>query len=188
MRLILSATAIRTFIDLNEQSADSVCGSALFWRKDMCLICDRIEMIKNGKNPYFVKELETGYVVIGDNQHFYGYTLFLYKHHKNKTELFHLDQTEKQKFLEEMSIVAEAVSKAFGAEKMNYELLGMGDAHLHWHLFPRKTGDLENYGDHGKGPVWWYPEEKMYSDDNCPSPEELAEMKAKLLAELDKLI
>ena len=25
----------------------------------MCLICDRIEMIKNGTNPYFVKELET---------------------------------------------------------------------------------------------------------------------------------
>ncbi len=27
----------------------------------MCLICDRIEMIKNGENPYFVRELETGY-------------------------------------------------------------------------------------------------------------------------------
>lgn len=25
----------------------------------MCFICDRIEMIKNGTNPYFVKELET---------------------------------------------------------------------------------------------------------------------------------
>ena len=24
----------------------------------MCLICDRIEMIKKGANPYFVKELE----------------------------------------------------------------------------------------------------------------------------------
>ena len=36
----------------------------------MCFICDRIEMIKNGSNPYFVKEFETGYVVIGDNQHF----------------------------------------------------------------------------------------------------------------------
>ena len=28
-----------------------------------CLICKRIEMIKNNENPYFVKELETGYVV-----------------------------------------------------------------------------------------------------------------------------
>ncbi len=24
----------------------------------MCLICDRVEMIKNGTNPYFVKELD----------------------------------------------------------------------------------------------------------------------------------
>ena len=29
----------------------------------MCLICERINMIKDGTNPYFVKELETGYVV-----------------------------------------------------------------------------------------------------------------------------
>jgi len=153
----------------------------------MCLICDRIEMIKNGTNPYFVKELETGYVVIGDNQHFYGYTLFLYKHHGAITELFHLEKEEKMKFMEEMTIVAEAVSKAFGAEKMNYELLGMGDAHLHWHLYPRREGDIENYGNHGKGPVWWYPMEKMYSDENRPSLEQLAEMKAELLKELDSL-
>ncbi|MDE7398523.1 MAG: HIT family protein [Oscillospiraceae bacterium] len=154
----------------------------------MCLICDRIEMIKKGENPYFVKELETGYVVIGDNQHFYGYTLFLYKNHENKTELFHLQFDEKMKFLEEMSIVAEAVSKAFGAEKMNYELLGMGDAHLHWHLYPRRSGDIENYGNNGKGPVWCYPMDKMYSDDNRPNSNELEEMKRKLLSELDKLI
>ena len=42
----------------------------------MCLICDRINMIKQGTNKYFVAELETGYVVLGDNQHFLGYTLF----------------------------------------------------------------------------------------------------------------
>ncbi len=151
----------------------------------MCFICDRINMIKDGTNPYFVKELETGYVVIGDNQHFKGYTLFLYKEHK--TELFQLDHAIKLKFLEEMSLVAEAVSNAFGAEKMNYELLGNGDSHLHWHLFPRVSGDLENYGNHGKGPVWCYPMEKMYSDENRPSPTELEEMKRKLLNELDKI-
>lgn len=113
----------------------------------MCLICDRINMIKEGTNPYFVKELETGYVVIGDNQHFKGYSIFLCKEHK--TELFQLDYSKKMKFLEEMSVVAEAVSNAFGADKMNYELLGNGDTHLHWHLFPRRAGDIENYGNKG---------------------------------------
>ncbi len=151
----------------------------------MCFICDRIDMIKNRTNPHFVKELETGYVVIGDNQHFKGYTLFLCKEHV--TELFHLDKAYKMKFLEEMSMVAQAVSKAFGAEKMNYELLGNGETHLHWHLFPRVSGDLGEYGNDGKGPVWWYPMDKMYSDDNRPSDDELNEMKEKLLAELDAL-
>ena len=152
----------------------------------MCLICNRINMTKEGSNPYFVKEIETGYVVIGDSQHFRGYTLFLCKEHK--TELFQLEHGTKMKFLEEMSIVAEAVANAFGAEKMNYELLGNGDTHLHWHLFPRVSGDLGDYGSNGKGPVWWYPMEKMYSEDNRPSDKELEMMKVKLLNELEKLL
>lgn len=152
----------------------------------MCLICDRIEMIKNGTNPYFVKELETGYVVIGDNQHFKGYTLFLCKQHKK--ELFYLEKEFVAKFMQEMVLVAEAAMKAFSAEKMNYECLGQGDAHLHWHLYPRRTGDIDTYGNNGVGPVWWYPMEMMYSDDNRPTDDELAEMKEKLLVELDNLI
>lgn len=151
----------------------------------MCFICDRIEMIKNNENPYFVKELSTGYVVLGDNQHFKGYTLFLCKQHK--IELFHLDRDFKMKFLEEMSLVAEAVSKAFKADKINYELLGNGETHLHWHLFPRVAGDIENYGNAGKGPVWWYPMEKMYDDSNRPTKQELEELKEKLLIELDNI-
>ena len=77
----------------------------------MCLICDRIKMIKINQNKFFVKELKTGYVVLGDNQHFKGYTLFLYKEHEN--ELYQLEPNEKLNFLEEMSLVGEAVSKAF---------------------------------------------------------------------------
>ncbi len=152
----------------------------------MCLICDRINMIKAGTNPYFVKELETGYVVIGDNQHFKGYTLFLCKIHE--TELFCLEKSFAAKFMNEMVTVSEAVQNAFHAEKMNYECLGNGDTHLHWHLFPRVTGDIENYGNHGRGPVWWYPIEKMYDDGNRPTSKELETFKSALLQELDKLI
>jgi len=112
----------------------------------------------------------------------------LYKNHV--VELFDLDTKERTKHLFEMTLVAEAVKKAFGAQKMNYECLGNGDggAHIHWHLFPRRTGDIENYGNNGKGPVWWYPMDKMYADVNRPDNEELMDMKAKLLCELDKLL
>lgn len=146
-----------------------------------CFVCERIAMIKASENPYFVYELETGYVVIGDHQHFYGYTLFLYKEHV--TELYHIPKETRQKHLEEMSLVYEAVANAFKPEKMNSELLGNGDAHVHWHLFPRNTGDTPE-----KGPVWWLPKEEMFSDTKRPSSEELIKMKEKLKLEIERLL
>lgn len=145
-----------------------------------CLICERIEMIKDESNPYFVAELETGYVVIGDHQYFKGYTLFLCKHHE--TELHFLEEEFKEKFLIEMSKVAEAAYKAFDAKKMNYELLGNGDSHIHWHLFPRREGDSPE-----KGPVWWLDRKIMFSSEVMPNENELKEMKIKLFNELEKL-
>lgn len=94
-----------------------------------CLICDRIKLIQENKNPYFVRELSTGYVVLADSQYFEGYTIFLSKRHV--TELHQLASAEKLAFLEEMSLVQEACAKAFHADKMNIELLGNGDAHVH---------------------------------------------------------
>jgi diadenosine tetraphosphate (Ap4A) HIT family hydrolase len=146
-----------------------------------CLICERIEMIKQGTNPYFVIELETGYVVMGDHQHFKGYTLFLCKQHV--TELHQLPQEFKMKHLEEMSIVAEAVYNVFKPEKMNYELLGNGDTHVHWHLFPRVTGDTPQ-----KGPVWWLPREEMWDDSKRPKEKELKIMIDELNAEIIGLL
>lgn len=88
--------------------------------------------------------------------------------------------------MKEMVIVSKAVAIAFDCDKMNYECLGNGDTHLHWHLFPRVKGDLGDYGNDGKGPVWWLPQEIMWNDDNIPNNDELEKMKTKLLKELDK--
>lgn len=151
----------------------------------MCDICKTIEKSLNGENPYYVKELSTGVVVLGWNQHFYGYTLFICK--KHATELYELEPAFQAEYLKEMVIVAKAVSKAFHADKMNYECLGNGDTHLHFHLFPRKAGDLGEYGNDGKGPVWWLPQSIMWSDDNIPDEKELEAMKAKLNIKLDEL-
>ncbi|MDO4355832.1 MAG: HIT family protein [Clostridia bacterium] len=152
----------------------------------MCLVCDRIEWIRRGENPYFVRELETGYVVIGDHQQFFGYALFLCRRHV--AELYELEPEFRQKHLMEMATVAEAVHRAFGADKMNYELLGNGDgSHAHWHLFPRRAGDLSAYSS-APGPVWWTPREVMYDEGNRPDAAALEDMKARLAAELEKLL
>ena len=89
----------------------------------MCGICERIQMIQNHTNPYFVMELETGYVVMGDHQRIHGYTLFLCKLHVH--ELHQLDLSFRSKHLTEMSVVSEAVNRAFHADKMNIESLGI---------------------------------------------------------------
>lgn len=146
-----------------------------------CLVCSRIELIKAGQNPYFVRELKTGYVVMGDRQRIKGYTLFLCKEHA--TELHFLEEGFRKEFLYEMSVVAEAVYNAFQPDKLNYELLGTGNGvHMHWHIFPRRTGDTPK-----KGPVWQLGEE-LRADEYVPGAEELEEMKQRLNGELDRLL
>ena len=147
-----------------------------------CLVCERIAQIQNNTNPYFVKKLDTGFVVLGDHQRFRGYTLFLCKEH-NATELHHLERKFKLRFLEEMSLVAEAVHNAFTPEKLNCELLGNGCAHLHWHIFPRRAGDTPT-----PGPVWWMPKEEMYCDSTRPRASERDELITQLRCELEKLL
>jgi diadenosine tetraphosphate (Ap4A) HIT family hydrolase len=141
---------------------------------DNCLVCDRISKILDNTNPYFVAELETGYVVVGDFQYFKGYALFLCKQHM--TELHELDNDFKIKFLEEMSEVAEAVYIAFRPKKLNYELLGNTDSHLHWHIFPRYGNDPRP-----EGVTWCIDKSIRYSEEAKPSDQELKNIKEKLL-------
>lgn len=136
-----------------------------------CLVCDRIDLIKNKQNIFFVKELETGYVVLADHQSYPGYTLFLCKNHVS--ELHELNNDFKQKYLHEMSQVANAVFKAFTPDKLNYELLGNTNTHAHWHLIPRsKTDKLPHTA------IWAVDEEER---SYKPTLEELNELKKNLL-------
>ena len=146
---------------------------------DRCLVCGRIEKTLRGENPYFVRELETGYVVLGDHQRFEGYTLLLCREHA--TELSQLAPDFRAAFLRDMAVTAEAVENAFRPDKMNYELLGAGPGrHMHWHLFPRRAGDTPR-----PGPVW--RAEDMNDERFLPPPEKLEELKAALNRELDRL-
>lgn len=133
-----------------------------------CLICTRISDIKNGNNPYFVKELKAGYVVLGDYQFYKGYTLFLSKIHVS--ELHELNSL-RLPFLEEMAIVAEAVFKTFKPSKLNYELLGNTDKHLHWHIIPRYKND-----PNPKEPIWTLDKNIRYADSTKPSKQKLKEL------------
>ncbi len=148
---------------------------------DNCLICERIAWIRENRNPYFVRELNTGYVVIGDCQRIKGYTLFLCKQHAY--ELHELEPHYRDEFLHEMAVVAEAVYHAFQPDKLNYALLGVGRGlHMHWHIYPRRDGDTPV-----PGPVWQLGKE-LTDEKYHPTGEELEWLKARLNEELGKLL
>lgn len=87
----------------------------------------------------------------------------------------------RSKHLQEMVLVSQAVYDAFHPEKLNYEVLGNGDSHIHWHLFPRITGDIPM-----RGPVWLLPPEEMFSESKKPSAEELKSMIDLLKSHIDQ--
>lgn len=144
-----------------------------------CSLCENIKNIKN--DPYFIMELETGYVMLGWYQRFKGYTVFVCKTHAS--ELHQLEPAFKIKFLNEMSIVAEAVFNVYKPDKMNYELLGNGVSHLHWHLYPRVAGDTPC-----KGPVWWLPKEELFSEATRPGETERQAAIGKIKSEIERLL
>lgn len=145
-----------------------------------CLICQRIDLIKKSLNPYFVAELKTGYVVLGDSQYFKGYTLFLSKIHTSEIHL--LPSDTKKIFLEEMSFVAEAVYHLFKPKKLNYELLGNTDEHLHWHIFPRYGTDPQP-----DMPIWVIDKKIQNAPEYVPTSEMLREVTKKLADEINKI-
>lgn len=144
-----------------------------------CKICDSHSHIKD--DPYFITELETGYVVLGWYQRFRGYTVFQCKEHG--PELFDLEWEFRKKHLLEMSVVAEAVNNLFGPDKMNYELLGNGCSHIHWHLYPRRKGDTPKVSS-----VYQLPNEELFDEASRPNDEEREELKRAIRQEIERLM
>ncbi|HBP37436.1 MAG TPA: HIT family protein [Clostridiales bacterium] len=144
-----------------------------------CKMCDNQKNILN--DPYFIIELETGYVILGWFQKFKGYTVFTCKEHG--PELHNLERHFKIKHLEEMTVVAEAIYNIFNPDKINYELLGNGCPHIHWHLYPREKGDTPIVSS-----VYQLPNSVLFDESTRPSDEERIELINKIKAEIMRLL
>lgn len=46
-----------------------------------CLICDRVQMAREGRNPFLIAEFDHTIFVVGDHQFHRGYSLVLLKAH-----------------------------------------------------------------------------------------------------------
>ena len=126
-----------------------------------CGICAVIDRIKSRSFRDFIAELNSCYVILGDQQFYRGYCVLFSKIHA--TELYLMPADAARTLSDEMRLCAEAIAEVVKPWKMNYECLGNSIPHVHWHLLPRYESDELRHG-----PVWLRPEaeRKVSLDEN----------------------
>ncbi len=108
---------------------------------DGCWICENLHQPEN----LVFYESRTSIAKLNPDQLFQGYTFLALKWHEE--EFHRLSDKDRKSFLEDMSTVGKALAATLNPDKMNYELLGNAQPHLHWHIIPRHKTD----------PMWGRP-------------------------------
>lgn len=115
------------------------------------LIHDWVDAARAGTNRHVAGRLQSGWVVAGGRQNLPGYCLLLPD--PVVGDLNELDLAGRRQFLADMTLVGDAVMKAFQPLRLNYEILGNTEPALHAHIFPRYTWEPKILRTK---PVWFY--------------------------------
>jgi diadenosine tetraphosphate (Ap4A) HIT family hydrolase len=97
--------------------------------------------------------------------------------HRHATELYELTPAQRHAFADDVSTAARAIMAAVGAFKMNYEVLGNADPHVHCHLIPRQLEEPKP-----KAPAWLHPEPQAGME-----PAAAEAIRRRIAAQLDAL-
>ena len=115
------------------------------------LIHRRVEEAQQGKNPYVICRMPSGWAVLGDRQLLHGYCLLLAD--PVASDLNSLSLKERSIYLQDMTIIGDALLEVTGAILINYETLGNTEHALHTHIIPRYADEPDEFRSR---PVWFY--------------------------------
>ena len=124
------------------------------------LIHRRVEAAQQGTNPTVICRVSSGWVVLGDVQFLPGYSLLLPD--PVVPDLNALTLADRIAFLQDMTLLGDALLAVTGAARINYEILGNREAALHAHVFPRFATEPE---ERRQKPVWFYDRKSAPSFD-----------------------
>lgn len=144
---------------------------------------DRLESAVQGRNPTVLMRVKSGFAVIGDTQFLPGYCLLLA--YPKVGSLNDLSLEQRADFLQDMSILGDAIQSVCGPLRVNYEILGNTDAYLHAHVFPRYNWEEES---RRKSPVWMYPQENWTFDRFQFDPQKHGNLKERLTGALQEMM
>ncbi len=109
--------------------------------------CPFCQNLREGKLEddfgFTVADLPTGRLRLMRNQFVPGYHIFVSRVHV--CEIHEFTAEERRAFFDDLARVTEAIQTAYGAAKLNIEMLGNAVPHLHAHLMPRRFEDA-NFG------------------------------------------
>jgi diadenosine tetraphosphate (Ap4A) HIT family hydrolase len=133
---------------------------------------DRIASARRGENPMVLAKMRSGWAVIGDTQFLPGYCVLL-SDVDGADHLTDLPRPARADFLSDMGLLGEALMAACNGvdpslRRLNYEILGNSDHHLHAHVFPRYGWEPDELLE---GPVWAYPGDRWTSPRDAYSEE-----------------
>jgi diadenosine tetraphosphate (Ap4A) HIT family hydrolase len=109
-------------------------------RGDGCPLCASLAAdAPADAHTHTVADLEVSRLWLAANQSVPGYCILVARRHVR--EPYELEPEEQGAFFGDLMRAGRALERAFGAVKMNFELLGNAVPHLHCHLKPRYYGD-----------------------------------------------
>ncbi len=99
------------------------------------LIEHRVELARQGQNPYVITRMPSGWLVIGDVQPLPGYCLLLAD--PVVESLNALDEPGRTRYALDVARIGDALLAVTGADRINYETWGNLEPALHTHITPR---------------------------------------------------
>ncbi|MFC0471323.1 HIT family protein [Halalkalibacter kiskunsagensis] len=108
-------------------------------KQNKCFYCTKDEKLQSLMSKICSLQVSTLY--LNKDQTHKGRCIIAFHEHKN--ELFELDDSNLQLFMDDVANAAEALKAVFGANKINYAIYGDLVPHLHFHLVPKYEHDKE---------------------------------------------
>lgn len=126
---------------------------------------ERLQELSEGKNPRLVLKMRSGFAVMGDNQFLPGYCLLLA--YPQVEQLIELPEKQRHAFLEDMSLLGEAIDRVTESKRINFAMYGNVDPFLHAHVWPRYEWEVPEYATL---PPLSIPEEIRLHEDTVWDP------------------
>ena len=119
-------------------------------------VSQQVEAARAGLEPALISQVPSGWVVLCTMQYLRGYCMLLPD--PVVLSLNDLIPEQRASYLNDMSIVGDALLEVTGAQRINYAIMGNSDKVLHAHIVPRYLTEPDVFR---LNTPWSYPQETM---------------------------